>query len=81
MWLFQPRCWTGAEVRRAEFRGKAVEFVPVRKGEAGDVLVIPKAATDLKACREEFFRVLANPRIYPVPRSGRRRRNNHTHGR
>jgi len=64
VWLFQPRCWTNAEVRRAEFRGPALEFVPVRSGEAGDVLVIPKAATDLKACREEFFRVLRNPAVY-----------------
>jgi hypothetical protein len=30
----------------------------------GDVLVIPKAATDLRASREEFFRVLTNPAVY-----------------
>jgi hypothetical protein len=64
VWLFQPRCWTKAGVRRAEFRGPAMEFLPVRPGEVGDVLVIPKAATDLKASRDEFFRVLENPAVY-----------------
>jgi hypothetical protein len=58
VWLFNPRCWTGVEVRHAEFRGKALEFVRVKPDETGDVLVIPKAATDLKQSRDEFFRVM-----------------------
>lgn len=65
VWLFQPKCWTHAEVRRAEFEGRALVFRPVPPGEQGDVLVIPKAATDLNASREEFFRVLNNPGLFP----------------
>lgn len=65
VWLWQPRCWTAAEVRRAEFRGRAVEFLQVEPGQAGDLLVIPKSATDLAACREEFLRVLTDPRLFP----------------
>ncbi len=64
VWLWAPRCWTGIEVRRAEFQGRALVFRPVPPGEQGDVLVITKSATDLKACREEFFRVLKNPAVY-----------------
>ena len=64
VWLWQPRCWTGAEVRRAEFHGTTMRYVPVPQDETGDVLVIPKAATDLNASREEFFRVLKNPAVY-----------------
>ncbi|MCW5554939.1 MAG: hypothetical protein KIS67_22595 [Verrucomicrobiae bacterium] len=65
VWLFQPRCWTGAEVRRAEFHGTTLRYVPVRPGETGDVLVIPKASTDLRASRDEFFRVMTNPKLFP----------------
>lgn len=65
VWLFQPKCWTGAEVRRANFEGRALVFRPVPPDETGDVLVIPKASTDLKASREEFFRVLTDPRLFP----------------
>ena len=64
VWLFQPKCWTGAEIRRAEFEGRALVFRPVPPGETGDVLVIPKAATDLDASRAEFFRVLRDPRLH-----------------
>ncbi|HEY9170724.1 MAG TPA: hypothetical protein VI136_00405 [Verrucomicrobiae bacterium] len=64
VWLFQPKCWTGAEVRRADFQGRALVFRPAPSGDKGDVLVIPKSATDLKACRDEFFRVLVNPVVY-----------------
>jgi len=65
VWLFNPGCWTGVESHRAEFKGKAVEFNPAKPGEAGDVLVIPKASTDLKTSREEFFRVLTQPGLFP----------------
>ena len=64
VWLFQPNCWTGAEVRSAEFQGTTMRYVPVPAGGTGDVLMIPKGATDLPACREEFFRVLRNPAVY-----------------
>ncbi len=64
VWLFNPQCWTSAQVDRADFRGQAVEFSPVKPGERGDVLVTPKAATDLKRCHDEFFRVLRNPAVY-----------------
>ncbi len=64
VWLFQPKCWTGAEVRQAEFEGHALVFRPVPPGGTGDVLVIPKPATDLTACRKEFFRVMRDPRLF-----------------
>jgi hypothetical protein len=65
VWLYHPKCWTDAVIRRAEFRGRSLEFVPVPGDGIGDVLVIPKAATDLQASREEFFRVLTQPDLYP----------------
>ena len=65
VWLFQPRCWTGAEVRRAEFHGTTLRYAPATPDEPGDVLVIPKASTDLRASREEFFRVLREPALFP----------------
>jgi hypothetical protein len=64
VWLFQPRCWTDAEEYRASFQGKALTFTRAQPGDVGDALVIPKAATDLQASREEFFRVLTNPAVY-----------------
>ena len=64
VWLFDPKCWTGVEIHRADFRGKAVEFTPAKPGEAGDVLVIPKAATDMSRCHEEFFRVIGDGGIF-----------------
>lgn len=65
VWLYQPKCWTGVEIRRAEFEGRALVFRPVPTGGTGDVLVIPKAGTDLKTSREEFFRVMTDPRLFP----------------
>jgi len=65
VWLFQPKCWTGAEVRMATFQGSTIRFDDVPQGEAGDVLLIPKRATDLVASREEFFRVLTAPGLFP----------------
>jgi len=61
VWLYAPACWTGAQTRRAVWKGKAVEFIT---DTPGDVLDIPRANTDLKRCREEFFRVLGNPAVY-----------------
>jgi hypothetical protein len=65
VWLFQPGCWTGAEVRRAVFRDPYLRYTTTETGGRGDVLVIPKAKTDLKASREEFFRVMRNPALFP----------------
>jgi hypothetical protein len=65
VWLFQPQCWTGVEIRRAEFQDSAMRYAPVPAGETGDVLVIPKHATDLQASREEFFRALTDPKLFP----------------
>jgi hypothetical protein len=65
VWLFEPKCWTGAEVRRAEFQGTTMRYGPVAPAEKGDVLVIPKAQTDLRTCRQEFFRVMAAPGLFP----------------
>jgi len=65
VWPWQPCCWTSAEVRRAEFHGTTMRYTTVKAGESGDVLVIPKAATDLKASREEFFRVITGPELFP----------------
>ncbi len=64
VWLFNPKCWTSVEIHRAEFKGRAVEFKPVQTGETGDLLVIPKAGTDVKECRDEFFRVLTQPGLF-----------------
>lgn len=36
-----------------------------RSGDTGDVLVIPKVATHLKTSRDEFFRLLTNPKSFP----------------
>ena len=61
VWLHNANCWTNATVKTAVWRGKATEFVD---GQPGDLLVIPKRATNLKACRDEFFRVLSNAAVY-----------------
>jgi hypothetical protein len=41
-----------------------MRYKPPGPGETGDVLVIPKAKTDLKASREEFFRVMRDPSLF-----------------
>ncbi len=64
VWLFQPKCWTNAVVHRAEWQGSSVRFIPAKPGESGDLLVVPKAATNLEASREEFFRVLTEPALF-----------------
>ena len=63
VWLFDPKCWSGAAVHSATFKGKAVEFNQVDAG-PGDVLIIPRSKTDLKSSRQEFFRVLSDPRLF-----------------
>jgi hypothetical protein len=65
VWLWERRCWTGAEVRRADFHGGTLRYTAVSSGQKGDVLLIPKAATDLKVSRDEFFRVLTTPGLFP----------------
>jgi hypothetical protein len=65
VWLWHPPCWTGAEPWRAEWDGASLRYTAVPAGERGDVLVIPKASTNLKASRDEFFRVLMAPGLFP----------------
>jgi hypothetical protein len=65
VWLWQPRCWTAAELRRAEFQDTTMRYTTVKAGESGDVLVIPKTATDLKTSREEFLRVMTHQNLFP----------------
>ena len=67
VWLFNPKCWTGVEVQRAEYKGKAVEFSPVPSRDPGDLLMIPRAKTDLKQCHDEFFRVLRDTSLFFTP--------------
>jgi hypothetical protein len=64
VWLFQPMCWTAVEVREAEYGGTVMRYSASIEGPSGDVLVIPKSATNLIACREEFFRVLLSPGLF-----------------
>jgi hypothetical protein len=65
VWLWHPLCWTGAETWRAEWNGSSLRYTAVPAGMNGDVLVIPKASTNLKASRDEFFRVLMSPELFP----------------
>lgn len=67
VWLFQPACWSGAERRRATFRDGVVVFEPVLRGQPADLLIIPKPATRLEICRQEFFRVLREPSLFARP--------------
>lgn len=60
-WLNNPSCWTGAETREASFNGKAVIY---QKSETADILNIPKANTDMKKTRKEFFRVFQTPDLF-----------------
>ena len=64
VWLWRHNCWTGAKRRKTIWRGKYPVFNAIKPREMGDVLEIPRASTNLKACREEFFRVLSDPKVY-----------------
>jgi hypothetical protein len=64
VWLWRNDCWTNMKRRKAVWHGPDVRFEEVADDEAADVLDIPKSATDLKASREEFFRVLTNPKLF-----------------
>ena len=64
VWLWQHQCWKHAEVRSAHWRSKFVRFEPVSNGLEGDVLTIPKSGTNLKASRDEFFRVLSDMLLF-----------------
>ena len=44
-----------------------MQYNAVDESDIADVLVIPKSNTDLKVCREEFFRVLSSPRLFAKP--------------
>ena len=78
VWLWRNECWRGAKLRKAVWRGRVVHFERAGSREAADVLEIPKAATDLEASREEFFRVLTRrelfrPRVEDRPEPAERR--------
>ena len=64
VWLWRHDCWTGTKRRKAHWRGKHVTFDEVGDDEPADVLDIPKAATDVRASRDEFFRVLSDPKLF-----------------
>jgi len=42
-----------------------MSYTAVPPGHQGDVLLIPKSATNLKTCRDEFFRVMTTPGLFP----------------
>ncbi len=65
VWLYDSKCWTGVRIRKAVWRGKAVDF---EESKDGDVLDIPRDRTDLERCRKEFFRVVENPKVYASSR-------------
>ena len=67
VWLFQPKCWKAATLKQASYRGGSMQYNAVDESDAADVLVIPKSNTDLKVCREEFFRVLSSPLLFAKP--------------
>ena len=64
VWLWRNDCWNGVKLRKAVWHGKSVSFEEAKAGEPADVLDIPKAATDLKTSRDEFFRVLGDPKLF-----------------
>lgn len=64
VWLWRHDCWRAVETRRAIWHGTHVAFEPVVNETDADVLVIPKASTNLKSCRDEFFRVICDKGIY-----------------
>ena len=71
VWLYHPKCWKAATPRQASYRGGSLQYDALDSSAAGDVLVISKAATDLKACRDEFFRVLSSPQLFARPDKSR----------
>ena len=64
VWLWESRCWRGAEERHAHCNGRSVEFVATGPDRPAQVLCIPKTATDLRASRDEYFRVLRRPELF-----------------
>lgn len=42
-----------------------MHYTALPPGHQGDVLLIPKSATNLKACRDEFFRAMTTPGLFP----------------
>jgi hypothetical protein len=58
VWLWRHDCWRGVGFRKAVWGGRFLQLEKTDNREQADVLEIPKAKTDLKACRAEFFRIL-----------------------
>ena len=64
VWLFDPKCWTGAALKKATFNGETMKYQNAATHEEGDVLVIPKSKNNLTASRTEFFRVLKTQNLF-----------------
>ena len=68
VWLWQPKCWTAAEVRQCVWADGQPQFRTFSgRPTAPTLLTIPREATDLPACRREFFRVVGDPKTYESP--------------
>jgi hypothetical protein len=74
VWLWRNECWRDVKLRRAVWRGDSVRFEEVKPGGEADVLDIPKQETDLKASRDEFFRVLTLPGLFAPTRTSEARK-------
>jgi len=65
VWLWRNECWQAVKLRKAVWQGKGVRFEEVAGNENPDLIDIPKPQTNVKASREEFFRVLTQPGLFP----------------
>ncbi len=66
VWLWRHNCWNGIKYRRGVWQDQSVRFEEVDSADSADVLDIPRSATDMNACRDEFFRVLCDPALFPT---------------
>ncbi len=65
VWLWRNDCWQDVKRRKAVWHGNGVRFEEVVGDEHPDLVDIPKSKTNLNASREEFFRVLTDPSLFP----------------
>ncbi len=66
VWLWRNDCWSQVKLRKAVWHGSDVSFDEVESMAEADLIDIPKSATDLQRSREEFFRVLLLPELFPA---------------
>lgn len=64
VWLWQHRCWSKAQSRRAVWRDRFVVFEETDDASQADVLEVPKSGTRLEESRDEFFRAFAQPNLF-----------------